>query len=479
MAILVSFYLDKFPSYFQEVYDAGMKEVNVGIYDDMPAGFRLLYKHGRNNPSVWTLLYHAPDYIQALSAFFTATETELSQKKELNLVQREVSQLITEIILAIREPTFLEKSIYRLANHYQEPTYKHPLKHLDQVKRTPWSYVSGGTMGTLVSTYFGHTTPPTEVKRWIEREVELLVFYLDTLKELPLTTQKKMIDSPQGGLLAYSPTHAFILKPAWDPFIQGWQNQSYTYSWVRDHWIAPQEAFWSQQWLEPLHQEWLQQYLIELFPKGYQHLVSQALKGMPGQRLLPVDWRAHVASLLSYETWLKPVYTSMLDHIDQILLEHLPFCFDVDLAKHLVAIWDMMPSVDNQLKAKLMQVYQQEHPPVQHIVSACDIQHLAQALLMLASGKTATETFYIKELIQAMRSLKLRAPAPILFADPNWEGKSSLGFVVNPGTGQLELWTFDMLGVRGRPLSAWKSYLDGRAKKDWGIYVKPHEYGMV
>ena len=51
------------PEYFQEVYDADMHEdVEGSLYDDSPAGFRLLYKHGRRNPGTWTLI-HTPESI--------------------------------------------------------------------------------------------------------------------------------------------------------------------------------------------------------------------------------------------------------------------------------------------------------------------------------------------------------------------------------------------------------------------------------
>jgi len=39
---------ERFPQYFQEVYDPKMIDVDASQYDDSPAGFRLVYKHGRN-----------------------------------------------------------------------------------------------------------------------------------------------------------------------------------------------------------------------------------------------------------------------------------------------------------------------------------------------------------------------------------------------------------------------------------------------
>ena len=68
-------------------------------------------------------------------------------------------------------------------------------------------------------------------------------------------------------------------------------------------------------------------------------------------------------------------------------------------------------------------------------------------------------------------------PAPLIFADTNWV-KEMFGFVVNPGTGKLELWRLDYTGSNGYPMTSWKQWVNGsRPDLRWGIYVKPFEYG--
>lgn len=112
---LVSFYNKKFKEYFQEVYDADMHEVAKSPYDDSPAGFRLLYKHGRTNTALWTLIYTPAEYIQSLVSFFMATEIELVHLPEIRNVQHDLEEIITAIVTHIRRPEFLESSFYHLA----------------------------------------------------------------------------------------------------------------------------------------------------------------------------------------------------------------------------------------------------------------------------------------------------------------------------------------------------------------------------
>ena len=66
-------------------------------------------------------------------------------------------------------------------------------------------------------------------------------------------------------------------------------------------------------------------------------------------------------------------------------------------------------------------------------------------------------------------------PQPLLFADTNWSNHY-FGFIVNPGTHRLELWRLDFTGLKGQPMSAWNSYLDGTSRLPWVIYTRPYEY---
>ena len=73
------------------------------------------------------------------------------------------------------------------------------------------------------------------------------------------------------------------------------------------------------------------------------------------------------------------------------------------------------------------------------------------------------------------RFVNLGTPTPLLFADTNWPNYY-FGFVVNPGTGRLELWRLDQTGSQGKPMSSWQHWINGKDKKPWSVYVRPSEY---
>ncbi len=182
---LYKLYSELFKDYFQEVYDADMQEVTTGPFDDSPAGFRLLYKHGRSNISQWTRIQNQHDFIDSLASFFIATEPQIAHALEGKSVEKELSEVVTAIINHIKTREFLETAFHRMAVAHKAPLIKDPLEHLDQVEKKPWVYTSGGTMNTLVSCYYKIEDKPKEVEKWVENEMELLVFFADAMKQIP------------------------------------------------------------------------------------------------------------------------------------------------------------------------------------------------------------------------------------------------------------------------------------------------------
>lgn len=95
--ILYKLYVDLFKDYFQEVYDADMQEVTIGPFDDSPAGFRLLYKHGRSNTSQWTHIQNQYDFIDALVSFFVATEPQIAHALEGKKIEKDLSDVVVAL----------------------------------------------------------------------------------------------------------------------------------------------------------------------------------------------------------------------------------------------------------------------------------------------------------------------------------------------------------------------------------------------
>jgi len=74
-----------------------------------------------------------------------------------------------------------------------------------------------------------------------------------------------------------------------------------------------------------------------------------------------------------------------------------------------------------------------------------------------------------------MRALGFAYPAPHIFADSNWT-HSYFAFVVHPGSGELDLWRVDYLGLEGAPMSEWRGWLDGSTQEPWQVLVNPSQY---
>ena len=477
---LIAFYGEKIKDYFQEVYDAEMHDVVASFYDDSPAGFRLMYKYGRSQTALWTMIHTPTEYIQHLTSFFVSTEIDLNQLPECEGLQKDITDLVTIAINTIKRPEFLESSLVRLARAYHEPLVSHPMEHLEQVKRKPWSYISGGTMNTLVKYYWRALNEPREAKRWVESENEYLAFLIDTLKELPLNVQRLYQENCDRGMLSSSPTHAFICKPGWPLIRKAWESDLYTYTWIKEQWIAPQHNFLKDCLLDGRMMDAVIQQLLLFIPIGYRPVVQHALKNFPFA-MTPSEFRSHVIQALSYEKWLREGnrLAQISEELDSILYRFLPLFPEHQLRERLGTLFEAIDEIDDRLREQVLHLIEtaEERVGKYRILSAQDLKEIAQGLLILALKETRASVFYYHKIVEAMQHTGLCYPAPFLFADTNWVN-NVFGFTLNPGTALLELWRFDACGAQeGRPMTVWKRYLNGVDRQDWGLYIQPHQYG--
>lgn len=478
---LYQIYVELFKDYFQEVYDADMQEVSTSPFDDSPAGFRLLYKHGRSNTSQWTRIKNQYDFIEALASFFVATEPQIAHTLEEKKIAKDLSDVVTKIINHVKTKEFLESALHRMAAAHHAPLIKDPLEHLDKIEKKPWVYTSGGTMNTLVSCYYRIEEKPKEAEKWVENEMELLVYLADTMKHIPPPFLEPFLKGQRQSMLMQSPTHAFLLKPTMSPFQETWSNDQFTYTFIRDQFVRPAEIFIERLLLNDEMLQVLIQKLSEKIPENYLPRFKAVFGHMQGP-LNPIFFREYLVDMISHDRGLRygsnPILS--IEEIDGFLYSYLPLFPLHELKERVHQILPLLPELTSEKINQIMELFDQiplskgEQP----YLGAQQLQNICKALLCLSEVSTTTPYDYHLSISLAAQKLGFAMPAPLIFADTNWV-KDMFGFVVSPGTGKIELWRLDYIGANGYPMSSWKPWLDGsRSDLRWGIYIKPFQYGQ-
>lgn len=479
IANLNSFLIDEydrlFPDYFQEVYDAEIHDIAQGPYDDSPAGFRLLYKYGRTNSSLWTKIYSLPEFIEALVSFFTITEVDIRTKPQVAGIETEFSQLVTQLVGHVRSDFFMETSLFRMAKAHGATCPEKPLENLDKVEKKPWVYTSGGSMGTLVSAYFRREEKPTDVTRWVENETELFAFIIDTIKQLPATVSDLFLADMNRSMLIHSPTHAFLLKPGF--FSRAWNSDQYSYSWIKHAFVEPAHQMHMNLHVDEEMGAICIEELLYLVGQDFRPRFRQVFEKLP-YRLSASDFRDYIVNTMHVDRGLRtfrgPVLPS--DDIDSVLYSHLPY-----IAKERV-----LPILEEVLREIFPQANEKEIASIVHqcltkldrrgYISAKKLLELCKVCALFLVGATKTREDIHGKIVNALRKRGLALASPVIFADSNWV-KDYFAFVVSPTTSELELWSVDYHGFFGRPISYWKQWVNGsRRDPKWGIYSKPLEY---
>ncbi|NGX39208.1 MAG: hypothetical protein KR126chlam1_00531 [Chlamydiae bacterium] len=423
IANFFSFFLntlfETFPEYFQEVYDGEMFEMGGDAYDDSPAGFRLICKHGRTHVGSWTFIREREEYITALKEFFHAVEPTLVEKCEWEEGKTLTVQLITTILHHISTEEFILTAFARMAKAHRLPLKKITMKELETLEKKPWAYTSGGTLPTLLRTYFRREGSLTEEKRWVESPEDLLIFLLETLKALPPFVTEPFDEDSAKRMLMTSPTHAFSLLPGESLFKKGWQDSGFTYTWVRDQIIRPARRFYRAIKLDPREQLLLMQGLAKILPPIESHDLQKNFH--PSDKTLSVE-RLYTV-LLKHLTPMKRIL------LDRFLFQALPLSQEGLTRREL----------HDQLVSE-------------------GFTHAGAAQKMQDDGATA--------------------PTPLIFADTNWP-KTYFAFLVHPAGGDLELWQTDRLGLSGIPMREWAPYLNGTMQENWSVFTRPHEYRAI
>lgn len=477
---MIDAYDELFPNYFQEVYDPDMHDVEVGPYEDSPAGFRLLYKHGRKNTGQWTLIHNPQEFIEALVSFFSATEIELVGREEFEGLQQDISDLVTGLILHVRKDEFMETAFHRMAKAHDAPLIKDPLKHLDKIDKKPWAYTSGGTMDNLVACYFKLGHKPFQQERWVEDETELLVFLLDTLKQMPPGVSEEVKRGARR-VLIHSPTHAFTVKGDFPELVQSLSQELFTYTYVRDHLIVPYQKFIERQLLTPAMSSYLFNQLSEKIPKEFRPRFNALSVQLFGERT-PSEFRSALCLEVEHDKLLYrngyPVVSR--EAVDSLLFESLPFTPREKWAARMTKLLKDLPGLSDHADAiskgidEIIALRGEEE-----FLSAQQLQNLCKALLCRILNETSTPYNYSLLVADKARELGYAMPVSLRFADTNWVN-DYFAFLVNPGTGTLDFWRVNADANQGFRMSSWDMWLNGSRKdRTWGLYTKPHEYRLT
>ena len=466
--LLIEKYLAKFPDYFQEIYDADMQDVTTGPYDDSPAGFRLLYKHGRANTSLWTLIYSPSEFVDALTSFFVATEHEFGSDKALEGLRDDLSELVTAAVTQIRTREFLESALHRVAAAHGEPIVKNPLDHLDRIEKKPWVYVVGGAMDLLVNCYYKREQPLKKEERWVESPTDLLVFLVDTLKAIPHQHLKGYLQDPSRMMLVSSPTHAFLLRPGESPFKESWLDNTFTYTWVRDQLVIPRKQFVENLMLDRTAMRYLVEKWAGKVPIHSRKLFSDSFEPMPGFMGVPA-FRQYAVARSAYGP-----STLTADEIDGSLYAWLPLTPAHELRFRVRDVLSKLLVDESQA----MELYDSTAPRLstRNLFTSEELNDICLSLLILQMDRPHAAMNYPRLVREATQNLGWAMPPPIIVGDTNWV-KPRFGFTVNPGTAAFELWRLDTLGFRAMPMSIWQHWMDGTRRDTWIVYTRPYEYG--
>ncbi len=479
---LYPLYIELFKDYFQELYDPDVHEVQTAPFDDSPAGFRLVYKHGRRDSSQWTYITNPHEFIEALTAFFIATEMQIAHSIEQTTLQEQWREIVTAIIHHIKTDLFLESAFARMALAHNVRPIKNPLENLDRIEKKPWVYTSGGTMSTLVSCYFRLSEPPKQVARWVENEMELLVFIADTLKQIAPRLLEGYAQGRRQAMLMESPTHAFLLKPMLHPFQETWTNNAFTYTFIRDRFVLPAQIFVEKILLDYPMMQFIIATLAEPLPENFKNYFKNSFSDLPSV-LSPMILRDVLIERLAVDKKLHlpngyPIISA--DEIDSLFYTHLPLVPIAKLSEQIIKIVNLLPAPFCDMVLDVKQVLDEINfsSVSQNFVSAVHLQNFCKICLCLTQMYPSTAQDISLLISRTAQDNGLAMPTPLLFADTNWM-QDYFGFVVNPGTGKLELWRLNYSGTQGHPMSSWKQWVDGsHPEKKWHIYVNPLEYGQ-
>ncbi|MGE5196193.1 MAG: hypothetical protein ACM3JI_02555 [Anaerolineae bacterium] len=459
-----------FQEYFQEIYDAEMHDIEGGPYDDSPAGFRLVYKHGRSDASLWSLIYDEKEWMDALIDFFRAIEHQIIAACDWKEAPEEIMAITTAIINHLRTEEFLKTALLRSSRIHHMPLSTNSLLDIRALEKKPWAYTSGGTMTGLLKVYYRRENEFSEEGRWVENASDLLIFILDTFKGLSPSIMNPFLQHADKKMLMSSPTHAFILQPGFELLKEGWQDPGFTYTWVRDRIVLPSKQFYENLILDPEQQIFLLEEFCSLLPFMIGHPLKYAFS-QANYDLSTQEFRALFFEALSraFQRSTGELKEKLLARFDGFLFSSLPLIPYESVKGHLFSLLA-------ELKLKnLHQHIEETSSRFEKFWTSKNLLRTAQMVYILTAGSCLAPFDVKRYIISKAEELKLKGPAPLIFADTNWSD-IFFAIAINPGNLGAELWKMDVWGSEGLPMTGWSHAFGKDPHAKWEILTRPFEY---
>lgn len=239
--------------FFQETFNPNLKKEAL-TFEDSPAGFTMMCKHGRQNIKAWTLIESSKDYILCLKEFFLFLERGLLETFKSSKMASFLHKITALSIDFIHDERFEDHALLRLKKASSNYTYLNC-----------YSYLSGGTLKSVLGCFTGKSNLLKEVLFKPKDALELLVKLIDFMKDSPNKLQERFMKDPNRGLLMQSETHAFIFKPGHSSMKEFWIDTNFSYSKIRDEFIRPLERFFSNYTFDLAEQIHFCSYFFETF----------------------------------------------------------------------------------------------------------------------------------------------------------------------------------------------------------------------
>lgn len=404
------------PLYYIEIYDPSLIEKNPTPFEDGAAGFRLVYKHGRADPSVWTEIQTTQDFKNTLQEFFISLEQIVRSQLEKVSIEF-LDRVMQKIHALLSEEEFYIACKNRIDLYEQKyPSGKKMI--------TIWSYLSGGTIHTLLEGYFGLPKKPSELIFTPENPRELCLELIEWMKEESYKVCEEVKQDPLQGFLFYSPEHVFLFQPGNPSFVPTWDNREFTYTYVRDRFTDSSQGFYQS---------------IRLTSGEQSYLYDKAMK-QGWAPFAPEKLFIEGASLIEFTR----EHLEGLDFLAQTLFyNHLPLVSKKDLEK-------VFPSQE-RINGPFIDL--KEWLSTQFLLGLMDE----------------------KETLDKVRKAGLLPAPPFIFADTNWH-QTKFAFLTGPLSGQIELWRLSTNGLLGSPMSQWDKYFGmKKTPSSWGLFTKKED----